>query len=157
MLDIKTVFNHNLEDTKKTTHEKTRNFPVSKSSYVSIKSIPVEDHSKNPISFSESKHFICSTCLKCVFEENHDNWIEYLLTRMTQDYTNTPSPPLLCSSPSAPNAPSKTPSTQGTFTSSIPSSSSSINDYINTHLSPPPRTTISNKKLSSYTIKTTLH
>ena len=95
---------------------------------------------------------ICCTYLeKQTFVLNeHLNWIEYLLTRTTQDYTNTPSPPLLCSSPSAPNAPSKTPSTQGTSTSSIPSSSSSINDYINTHLSPPPRTTISNKNLSSY-------
>jgi hypothetical protein len=69
------VQNHNLEDTKKTTHEKTRNLHVSKSSYVSIKSIPVEDHSKNPRSFSESKHFVCSTCLKCVFEANHDNCV----------------------------------------------------------------------------------
>ena len=53
--------------------------PVSKSSYISIKSIPVEDHSKNPISFSESKHFVCSTCLKCVFEANHDNCVTKFL------------------------------------------------------------------------------
>jgi hypothetical protein len=54
------------------------------------------------------------------------------------DLTNedkTPSPPPKCSSPSAPNPPSKTPSTHGTSSSSIPSTSS-INDYINSHLSP---------------------
>ena len=66
------VHNHTLEDTKKNTHEKTRNFPVSKSSCVSIKATPVADHSKKPRSFSESKYFVCSTFLKCVFKANHD-------------------------------------------------------------------------------------
>lgn len=61
-----------------------------------------------------------------------------LFIDLTQEDNTTPSPPPQCTSPSAPNAPSKTPSTHGTSTSSIPSSSS-INDYINNHLSPPPR------------------
>jgi hypothetical protein len=61
-----------------------------------------------------------------------------LFIDLTNEDNTTPSPPPLCSSPSALKAPSKTPSTHGTSTSSIPSSSS-INDYINTHLSPPPR------------------
>ena len=56
------VQNQNLVDAKKNTHEKTRNLPVSKSSCVPIKAIPVADHSKNPRSFSDSKHFVCSTC-----------------------------------------------------------------------------------------------
>lgn len=59
-----------------------------------------------------------------------------LFIDLTNDDNTTPSPPPQCSSPSAPNAPSKTPSTNGASTSSIPSTSS-INDYINTHLSPP--------------------
>jgi hypothetical protein len=46
--------------------------PVSKSSCVPIKAIPVADHSKNPRSFSDSKHFVCSTCQKCVFNATHD-------------------------------------------------------------------------------------
>ncbi|GJT57952.1 hypothetical protein Tco_0993006 [Tanacetum coccineum] len=65
------VQNHNLEEAKKKTHEKTRNLPVSKSC-VSIKAILVADHSKNPRSFSDSKHFVCSMCHKCVFNANHD-------------------------------------------------------------------------------------
>ncbi|GKB52283.1 hypothetical protein Tco_0903036 [Tanacetum coccineum] len=73
------VQNHNLEEAKKKTHEKTRNLLVSKSSYVSITAIPVADHSKNPRSFSESKHFVCSTCHKCVFNANHDNCITKFL------------------------------------------------------------------------------
>ncbi|GKC30718.1 hypothetical protein Tco_1038012 [Tanacetum coccineum] len=59
------VQNHNLEEAKKKTHEKTRNLPVSKSC-VSIKAIPVADHSKNPRSFSDYKHFVCLMCHKCV-------------------------------------------------------------------------------------------
>ena len=61
-----------------------------------------------------------------------------LFIDLTIEDNKTPSPPPQCSSPSAPNAPSKTPSTNGASTSSIPSSSS-INNYINNHLSPPPR------------------
>ena len=60
---------------------------------------------------------------------------KHLIIDLTQDDNTTPSPPPQCSSPSAPNAPSKTPSTHGTSSSSIPSTSS-INDYINSHLSP---------------------
>jgi hypothetical protein len=59
-----------------------------------------------------------------------------LFIDLTNEDNTTPSPPPQCSSLSAPNAPSKTPSTNGNSTSSIPSTSS-INDYINTHLSPP--------------------
>ncbi|GJX96422.1 hypothetical protein Tco_0352220 [Tanacetum coccineum] len=61
--------------------------------------------------------------------------------------TKTPSPKHQLSSPSAPNAPSKTPSTKGTSSSSIdytpkpPTSptSPSINGYLNSPTSPPPR------------------
>lgn len=60
-----------------------------------------------------------------------------LFIDLTQEDNTTPSPQKPCSSPSAPNAPSKTPSTHATSTSSLPSTSS-INDYINNHLSSPP-------------------
>ncbi|GKD63702.1 hypothetical protein Tco_1305810, partial [Tanacetum coccineum] len=61
--------------------------------------------------------------------------------------TITPSPKLQESSPSAPNAPSKTPSTKDTSSFSIDytqksptlSSSPSTNGYLNPPLSPPPR------------------
>ncbi|GJX85357.1 hypothetical protein Tco_0336131 [Tanacetum coccineum] len=67
--------------------------------------------------------------------------------RITQDDTKTPSPKHQLSSPSAPNAPSKTPSTKGTSSSSIDytpksptsSTSPSLNSYLNSPTSPPPR------------------
>ncbi|GJS80291.1 retrovirus-related pol polyprotein from transposon TNT 1-94 [Tanacetum coccineum] len=37
------------------------------------------DHSRNSSSFSDSKHFVCSTCHKCVFNANHDNCITKFL------------------------------------------------------------------------------
>ncbi|GJZ20685.1 hypothetical protein Tco_0557275 [Tanacetum coccineum] len=70
-----------------------------------------------------------------------------LFVDLTKDDTKNPSPKHQLSSPSAPNAPSKTPSTKATYSSSIafklnspnPSSSPSINVYLNSPISPPPR------------------
>ncbi|GJT65987.1 hypothetical protein Tco_1017467 [Tanacetum coccineum] len=53
-------------------NQTTRSLLVSKSSYVTIMVVPKVDHSKNSSSFSDSKHFVYSTCHKCVFNENHD-------------------------------------------------------------------------------------
>ncbi|GJU08435.1 gag-pol polyprotein [Tanacetum coccineum] len=44
------VHNHYLDEAKKKTHE----------------------HSRIPRNFFDSKHFVCSTCQKCVFNANHD-------------------------------------------------------------------------------------
>ncbi|GJT39817.1 hypothetical protein Tco_0939682 [Tanacetum coccineum] len=63
----------------KSTNHSTRSLPVSKSSCVTITAVPKADHSKNSCSFSDSKHFVCSTCQKCVFNENHDACITKLL------------------------------------------------------------------------------
>ncbi|GKC55351.1 hypothetical protein Tco_1078096 [Tanacetum coccineum] len=70
-----------------------------------------------------------------------------LFIDLTKEDTTTPSPKFQVSSPSAPNAPSKTPSTKDTSSSSIdytpksPTllSSPSTNGYLNSPLSPPPR------------------
>ncbi|GJZ74256.1 hypothetical protein Tco_0638402 [Tanacetum coccineum] len=70
-----------------------------------------------------------------------------LFIDLTNEDAITPSPKLQESSPSAPNAPSKTPSTKDTLSSSIDytpklptlSSSLSTNGYLNSPLSPPPR------------------
>lgn len=70
------VQNQNLVDAKKNTPEKTKNFPVSKSSCVSI---PVADHSKNFRSFFESKHYVRLTCQKCVFNANQDKYVTKFL------------------------------------------------------------------------------
>ncbi|GJX53474.1 retrovirus-related pol polyprotein from transposon TNT 1-94 [Tanacetum coccineum] len=70
-----------------------------------------------------------------------------LFIDLTKDDTKTPSPKHQLSSLSTPNAPSKTPSTKATSSSSIasklnspnPSIYPSINAYLNSPISPPPR------------------
>ncbi|GJX13502.1 retrovirus-related pol polyprotein from transposon TNT 1-94 [Tanacetum coccineum] len=56
-----------------------RNLPESKSSEETLKVMQKADHSRNPSSFSDSKHFVCSTCQKCVFNANHDACITKFL------------------------------------------------------------------------------
>nr|GFA13471.1 hypothetical protein [Tanacetum cinerariifolium] len=63
-------------------NQTSRSLPVSKSSYVTITTVPKIDHSKSSSSFSDSKHFFCSTCHKCVFNANHDACITKLLKEM---------------------------------------------------------------------------
>ncbi|GKE46462.1 hypothetical protein Tco_1477720 [Tanacetum coccineum] len=62
---------------RRTTHS-TRSLLVSKSSCVTITAVPKADHSKSSSPFSYSKHFVCSTCHKCVFNANHDACITKL-------------------------------------------------------------------------------
>ncbi|GJY49651.1 hypothetical protein Tco_0439607 [Tanacetum coccineum] len=57
----------------------TRSLPVSKSSCVTITVVPKAAHSKSSSSFSNYKHFVCSTCHKCVFNANHDACMTKLL------------------------------------------------------------------------------
>nr|GEU72842.1 hypothetical protein [Tanacetum cinerariifolium] len=62
-------FQSTADDTKpkpKSTNQSTRSLPVSKSSYITIMAVPKADHSKNSSSFSDSKHFVCSTCHKII-------------------------------------------------------------------------------------------
>ncbi|GJR77607.1 hypothetical protein Tco_0089972 [Tanacetum coccineum] len=60
-------------------NQTSRSLPVSKSSCVTITAVPKADHSKNSSSFLDSKHFVCSTCHKCVFSANHDAFITKLM------------------------------------------------------------------------------
>ncbi|GJX51633.1 hypothetical protein Tco_0278478 [Tanacetum coccineum] len=60
-------------------NQTSRSFPVSKSSRVTSNSVPLVDHSGNPSPFSDFKHFVCSTCQKCVFNANHDDCITKFL------------------------------------------------------------------------------
>ncbi|GJV48075.1 hypothetical protein Tco_1438287 [Tanacetum coccineum] len=62
----------------RSTNHSTRSLPVSKSSCVTITAMPKAD-SKSSSSFSDSKHFVYSTCHKCVFNANHDACITKLL------------------------------------------------------------------------------
>ncbi|GJZ33735.1 copia protein [Tanacetum coccineum] len=63
-------------------NQTTRSLLVSKSSCVTSKVVPLVDHSRNSSPFSDSKHFVCSTCHKCVFNANHDACITKLLTEV---------------------------------------------------------------------------
>ncbi|GJT33578.1 hypothetical protein Tco_0923997 [Tanacetum coccineum] len=56
--------------------------PVSKSSGVTLNSMPLVDHSRNPSLFLDSKHFVCLTCQKCVFNANHDACVTKFLNEI---------------------------------------------------------------------------
>ncbi|GJR44147.1 hypothetical protein Tco_1312250 [Tanacetum coccineum] len=60
----------------------SRNWPASKSSYVMTKTVPIAEHSRNFRNFSNTKHFVCSTCQKCVFNVNHDVCVTKLLNEV---------------------------------------------------------------------------
>nr|GEU98545.1 copia protein [Tanacetum cinerariifolium] len=60
-------------------NQTSRNLHASKSSEETLKAVQKADHSRNPSSFSDSKHFVCSTCQKCVFDANHDACITKFL------------------------------------------------------------------------------
>ncbi|GJU01612.1 hypothetical protein Tco_1111950 [Tanacetum coccineum] len=51
----------------------SRNWPASKNSFVTTKTVPIAEHSRNSRNFSDSKHFVCLTCQKCVFNASHDS------------------------------------------------------------------------------------
>ncbi|GJQ90126.1 hypothetical protein Tco_0001265 [Tanacetum coccineum] len=46
-------------------NQTSRNWPSSKSSEETLKAAQKADHSRNPSSFLDSKHFVCLTCQKC--------------------------------------------------------------------------------------------
>nr|GEV54058.1 hypothetical protein [Tanacetum cinerariifolium] len=63
----------------KSTNHSTRSFLVSKRSCVTITVMPIVKYYKKSNSFLDSKHFVCSTCHKCVFNANHDPCITKIL------------------------------------------------------------------------------
>ncbi|GJS44098.1 hypothetical protein Tco_0569141 [Tanacetum coccineum] len=63
-------------------NQKSRNWPASKSGCVMKKSVPIAEHSRNSRKFSDSKHFVCSTCQKCVFNANHDACVTKFLNEV---------------------------------------------------------------------------
>nr|GEU88925.1 hypothetical protein [Tanacetum cinerariifolium] len=60
-------------------NQTSRNWPTSKSCEETLKAGQKAYHSKNPSLFSDFKHFVCSTCQKCVFNANHDACITKFL------------------------------------------------------------------------------
>ncbi|GJX68520.1 hypothetical protein Tco_0304247 [Tanacetum coccineum] len=63
-------------------NQKSRNWPASKTSCVTTKTVPIAEHSRNSRNFSDSKHFVCSTCQKCVFNANHDSCVTKFLNEV---------------------------------------------------------------------------
>nr|GEV48334.1 retrovirus-related Pol polyprotein from transposon TNT 1-94 [Tanacetum cinerariifolium] len=59
----------------------SRNWPASKNSFVTTKTAPIAEHPRNSRNFFDSKHFVCSTCQKCVFSANHDSCVTKFLKR----------------------------------------------------------------------------
>nr|GFA54935.1 hypothetical protein [Tanacetum cinerariifolium] len=71
----------------KSTKHSNRSLLVSKSRCVMIEVVPIADHFKNSNSFSDFKHFVCSTCHKCVFNANHDACIRTFLNKVNSRAT----------------------------------------------------------------------
>nr|GEW55051.1 hypothetical protein [Tanacetum cinerariifolium] len=71
-------------------NQTSRNWHASKSSGATLKAVQKSDHSRNPSSFWDSKHFVCSTCLKCVFNANHDAYITKLLKEIFTGHRFSP-------------------------------------------------------------------
>ncbi|GJT20538.1 hypothetical protein Tco_0890475 [Tanacetum coccineum] len=63
-------------------NQKSRNWLASKSSCVTTKTVPIAEHSRNFRSFSDSKHFVCSTCQKCIFTPYHDSCVTKFLNEV---------------------------------------------------------------------------
>nr|GEV06315.1 hypothetical protein [Tanacetum cinerariifolium] len=60
-------------------NQTSRNWPASKNSYVTTMTVPIAEHFRNSRIFSDPKHFVCSTCHKCVFSANHDSCLTKFL------------------------------------------------------------------------------
>ncbi|GJR04555.1 hypothetical protein Tco_0527539 [Tanacetum coccineum] len=56
-------------------NQTSKSLPVPKINHGMLNSVTLVDHSRNSSSFSDSKHFVCSTCQKFVFNANHDDYI----------------------------------------------------------------------------------
>ncbi|GJY52345.1 hypothetical protein Tco_0443192 [Tanacetum coccineum] len=63
-------------------NQNSRNWPASKSSCVTTKTVSIAEHSRNSRNFFDSKHFVCSTCQKCVFNANHDHCVTKFLNEV---------------------------------------------------------------------------
>ncbi|GJT57152.1 hypothetical protein Tco_0992206 [Tanacetum coccineum] len=63
-------------------NQTSRVLPRSKSSCPTITAMPKADHSKNSSPFSDFKHFVFSTCQKCIFSANHDVCITKFLKEL---------------------------------------------------------------------------
>ncbi|GJX63659.1 hypothetical protein Tco_0296559 [Tanacetum coccineum] len=63
-------------------NQNSRNWLASNSSWVTTKTVPIAEHSRNSRNFSDTKHFVCSTYQKCVFNVNHDACVTKFLNEV---------------------------------------------------------------------------
>ncbi|GJR17156.1 hypothetical protein Tco_0965683 [Tanacetum coccineum] len=63
----------------KINNQNSRNRHASKSSCVTTKTVSIAEHSRNSRNFSDTKHFFCSTCQKCIFNANQDSCVTTFL------------------------------------------------------------------------------
>nr|GEX66077.1 hypothetical protein [Tanacetum cinerariifolium] len=63
-------------------NQQSRNWLASKTSYITTKTVPIVEHSKNSRNFFDSKHFVCLTCQKCVFNANHNHCVTKFLNEV---------------------------------------------------------------------------
>nr|GFB14181.1 hypothetical protein [Tanacetum cinerariifolium] len=56
-------------------NQTSKSLTVPKSSRGMLNGVTLVDHSRDSSSFLDSKHFVCLTCQKCVFNANHDDCI----------------------------------------------------------------------------------
>nr|GFB72727.1 hypothetical protein [Tanacetum cinerariifolium] len=59
----------------KINNQTSRNWLASKSSFATTKTVPIAEHYRNSRNFSDSKHFVCLTCQKCIFSSDHDSCV----------------------------------------------------------------------------------
>ncbi|GJX43833.1 hypothetical protein Tco_0260509 [Tanacetum coccineum] len=60
----------------------SRNWHASKNSCVTTKTVPIAEQSRISRNFFDSKHFVCSTCQKCVVNVNHDHCVTKFLNKV---------------------------------------------------------------------------
>nr|GFB40359.1 hypothetical protein [Tanacetum cinerariifolium] len=60
-------------------NQNSRNWHASKNSFVTTKTVPITEHFRNSRNFFDSKHYVCLTCQKCVFDANHDSCVTRFL------------------------------------------------------------------------------
>ncbi|GJU29307.1 hypothetical protein Tco_1172896 [Tanacetum coccineum] len=63
-------------------NQNSRNWPASKTSCITTKTVPIAEHSRNSRNFTDSKHFVCSTRQKRVFNANHDSCVTKFLNEV---------------------------------------------------------------------------
>nr|GEV27870.1 retrovirus-related Pol polyprotein from transposon TNT 1-94 [Tanacetum cinerariifolium] len=71
--------NNDSKQKPRSNNQTSKSLPVTKSSGVMSNSVPLLDYYRNSSSFLDSKHFVCLTGQKCVFNANHDDCITKFL------------------------------------------------------------------------------